>query len=162
MLPNGICIPTPFIDTGEIGLVAVPVAPVVVSRHQGIAPVSLLKFGVSMSPQTFEWVPDWIAWARFVGYGAFAASAGTCGHLLRTMDEGKPVKWGRAALEGASAGFVGVLVLLVCQAMALSEEWTGLIVGVSGWLGANATVRLLERIILKKLGLTEKGDTRDH
>ena len=115
-----------------------------------------------MSSPSFEWVSDWVSWVRFIGYGTFASFAGVCGHLLRTMDEGKPVHWKRAAIEGASAGFVGVLVLLVCQAMALSEEWTGAIVGVSGWLGANATIQFLERVILKKLGLSKLEDTNDH
>lgn len=94
-----------------------------------------------------------MTWIRFLGYGAFASFAGLCGHLLRTMDDGKPVYWKRAVLEGASAGFVGVLVLLTCDAMNLTPEWTGVIVGVSGWLGANATIQLLEKVMIKKLGI---------
>lgn len=101
---------------------------------------------------------DFTSWIRFLGYGIFAMFAGLCGHLLRSMDDGKPLLWKRAVVEGASAGFVGVLVLLACDAMKLSPEWTGVIVGVSGWLGANATIQLLERVILKKLGLSKKED----
>lgn len=104
---------------------------------------------------------EWVTYIRFIGYGAFSSFAGLCGHLLRTMDDGKPVHWKRAAIEGASAGFVGILVLLACGAMHLSEEWTGVIVGVSGWLGANATIQFLEKVILKKLGLTKTEDSND-
>lgn len=92
-------------------------------------------------------------WVRFVGYGAFASFAGMVGHLLRTIDSNEKIIWRRAIVEGASAGFVGVLVLLLCQALGLGEEWTGVIVGVSGWLGANATIQLLEKVIRNKLGV---------
>lgn len=92
-------------------------------------------------------------WLKAIGYGLFAAFGGLMGHLLRTIDDDKKVNWRRAMLEGAAAGFVGLLVLLVCQAMDLSEQWTGVIVGVSGWLGANATIRMLESVVLKKLGI---------
>ena len=95
---------------------------------------------------------------RFLGYGLFAMFAGLCGHLLRSMDDEKPLLWKRALVEGASAGFVGILVLLACDAMKMSPEWAGVIVGVSGWLGANATIQFLERVILKKLGLSKKEE----
>jgi len=92
-------------------------------------------------------------WVKFVGYGAFAAFAGMCGHLLRTLDSAHKVVWSRVVIEGFAAGFVGVLVYLLCKAMGMSIEWTGVVVGVSGWLGANATIKMLERVVLKKLGL---------
>lgn len=75
------------------------------------------------------------------------------GHLMRTLDNRQKIKWSRAILEGGAAGFVGVLMLLVCQAMKLTEQWTGVVVGLSGWLGANATIRMVESLVLKKLGI---------
>lgn len=78
------------------------------------------------------------------------------GHLMRTIDSRQKINWSREILEGGAAGFVGLLVLLVCQAMNLSERWTGVVVGVSGWLGANATIRMLESIVLKKLGIEKQ------
>lgn len=92
-------------------------------------------------------------WIKAVAYALFASFGGAMGHLMRTFDRREKIKWGRAALEGGAAGFVGLLVLLMCQAMNLSEQWTGVIVGVSGWLGANATIRMLEAVVLKKLGI---------
>lgn len=77
------------------------------------------------------------------------------GHLMRTIDRHEKINWKRAVVEGAAAGFVGLLVLLTCQAMQLSDQWTGVIVGVSGWLGANATIRLLEAVVFNKLGITK-------
>lgn len=78
------------------------------------------------------------------------------GHLMRTIDSRQKIKWSLVALKGGAAGFVGVLMLLVCQAMDLSEQWTGVIVGVSGWLGANATICMLESLVLKKLGIEKQ------
>lgn len=77
------------------------------------------------------------------------------GHLMRLFDAKEPIRWGRAVIEGIAAGFVGLLVLFACGAMNLSEQWTGVIVGVSGWLGANASIRVLEAVVFKKLGITK-------
>lgn len=95
-------------------------------------------------------------WFKALAYTFFAAFGGLVGHLMRTLDKREKIRWGRAALEGGAAGFVGLLVLLLCQAMSMSEQWTGVIVGVSGWLGANATIRMLESIVMKRLGIEKR------
>ncbi len=105
--------------------------------------------------------PKILWWLQASGYAAFAAFGGFMGHLLRTIDGGHPISWGRALLESASAGFVGMLVLLTCQAMGLSEQWTGVIVGVAGWLGASVTIRMLELVVRQKLGLGEKANSHE-
>lgn len=79
-------------------------------------------------------------------------------YLLRSIDGKITVSWGRAFVEATSAGFVGILVLLACQAANLGEQWTGLIVGVCGWLGASATIKMLETLVRKKLGIQEHSD----
>lgn len=99
--------------------------------------------------------PEDFWWLKTIAYAAFAAFGGFMGHIMRTFDRRGKIHWGRAAVEGVAAGFVGLLVLFVCQAMELSEQWTGVIVGVSGWLGANASIRMLEQIVFKKLGITQ-------
>jgi hypothetical protein len=35
---------------------------------------------------------------------------------------------------------------------------TGVIVGVSGWLGANVTIQVLERFVFKKLGMEKSNN----
>ena len=100
-----------------------------------------------------------LAWLRAVAYTLFAAFGGVMGHLMRTIDKKERISWGRAFVESAAAAFVGVIVLLICGAMGLSEQWTGVIVGVSGWLGANATIRMLEGMVRKKLGI--EGNSQD-
>jgi hypothetical protein len=44
--------------------------------------------------------------------------------------------------------------------MGLTEAWTGVIVGVSGWLGASVSIGILEKIIRRKLGLKEDDDVQ--
>jgi len=102
------------------------------------------------------WWNSW--WVKTALYAALAAFGGFMGHIMRSLDKPTPVSYRRAAVEGMAAGFVGLLVMLMCSAMNLSEQWTGVIVGVSGWLGANASIRILEKRIFKQLGLST-GDT---
>jgi hypothetical protein len=97
-------------------------------------------------------------WMRAIAYAAFASLGGALGHLMRTFDKAT-FSWARCILESLAAGFVGLLMLLACQALGLSEQWTGVIVGVSGWLGANATIRMLEALVRKKLGLDPSAET---
>jgi hypothetical protein len=95
-------------------------------------------------------------WLKAFLYAAFSALGGVLGHIMRAMDKQEPVIWTRAAIEGIAAGFVGLLMMLLCSALGLSEQWTGIIVGVSGWLGAQASIRMLEELVYKKLGLKPK------
>jgi len=99
------------------------------------------------------WDDPQFSWLRVFAYASFAAIGGFLGHVMRTMDAKEKINWVRAALEGIAAGFVGLLVMLACNAMGVPAQWTGVIVGVCGWLGANATIRILEKMVRKKLGI---------
>lgn len=92
-------------------------------------------------------------WLRALGYAAFAAFGGVMGHLMRIVDGKEKINWARACLEGVAAGFVGLLMLFACDALSVGPQWTGVIVGVSGWLGASVTIRLLETLVRKRLGI---------
>lgn len=94
---------------------------------------------------------------QLILYPLFAALGGLLGCVLRAMDAGVKVSVWRAVIEAISAGFVGVLVMLICQATHLSPQWTGVMVGVCGWLGATASIRLLEQVVRRKLGVIEPG-----
>ena len=95
--------------------------------------------------------PDW-NWLQTVIYAGFAGFAGAMGYIMRALESKESVIWWRVLVEGAAAGVVGVIVLLLCQAMNFSPQWTGVTVGVCGWMGANVTIRLLERVVSKKIG----------
>lgn len=103
----------------------------------------------------FQGDPFQIWWVKAICYALFASFGGVMGHLLRTIHKDEAILWGRATVEGLSAAFVGVIVMLLCQTMGLSDAWTGVIVGVCGWLGATATISILERMVRKKLGVSE-------
>lgn len=91
-----------------------------------------------------------------IGYALFASFGGGMGYVLRTMDAEKKLSWPRLFAETLAAGFVGSIVMMVCNALELNPLWTGVIVGVSGWLGATASIRLLETIVYKRLGISHE------
>lgn len=92
-------------------------------------------------------------WFKTIAYATFAAFGGFLGHALRTINKNQKIHWGRAALEGIAAGFVGIIVMMTCHAASVPEGWTGVIVGVCGWLGASATIQMLETLVRKRLGI---------
>jgi len=78
---------------------------------------------------------------------------------LRTLDAGGHISMWRTLLESMAAGFVGILVMLICQQLHLSPQWTGVCVGVCGWLGATVSIRMLERLVRFRLGVqSDEGD----
>lgn len=99
----------------------------------------------------FSWWGNW--WIKAGLFASLATFGGFLGYVMRSLDKDTPLSWMRAIAEGFAAGFVGLIVLLMCNAMHLGDQWSGVIVGVSGWLGSNATIRVLEKVVFKKLGL---------
>ncbi|MFC0684625.1 phage holin family protein [Novosphingobium clariflavum] len=98
-------------------------------------------------------------WLTSLGYGLLAGIAGGLGYVMRENDKGNPLNGWRALTEIASSGLVGFLVMLLCQAMKIDPLWTGFIVGIFGWLGANVSIRLLERIVYERLGIKLRANT---
>lgn len=92
-------------------------------------------------------------WYDDFGLVLLSALAGLLGYLMRNSNSRRKVTWQRSVLEASASGLVGFLTVMVCKAMGLSYEWTGFLTGVLGWLGATASIQLLERIARRKLGL---------
>jgi hypothetical protein len=82
-----------------------------------------------------------------------AATGGLIGILMR--DE--PGGWPHMLLGAVGAGFVGLLIAHGCHALGLSDDFTFVCVGVGGWFGAERTLSLLERYLLKRFNIT--GDS---
>jgi len=102
-------------------------------------------------------------WGKTLSFVTLAGFAGAVGHALRSIEQEAPLKFSRTALESGAAGFVGLLFKLVCDEMHASEQWTGVVVGLAGWLGASASVGVLEEFVYKRLGVNRlgKGEPRD-
>lgn len=94
-------------------------------------------------------------WFKLASYAFLAFIGGALGYIMRAVDKQEKVLVWRVFLEGIGAAFVGVLVMFICQEAKFSAGYTGVIVGVCGWLGANVTIRLLEGFVRRKLGLKE-------
>lgn len=105
---------------------------------------------------------DWLWWLKACAYVALASLGGVLGYIMRTLDKpNEKIRYRRAMVEGIASGFVGLLFMLLCNAMGLSDQWTGIIVGVAGWLGANVSIVLLEAAVRKKIGLAKKDLSND-
>lgn len=95
----------------------------------------------------------WNEWGQNAAGALLAAFGGLLGYIMREHDKGNKLIVWRAVTEALSSGFVGFLVMLLCQAMDVDARYSGFIVGVFGWLGASASIRLLERLVRQRLGL---------
>lgn len=88
-------------------------------------------------------------------FGLFAAVGGCLAYTLRCLNQEKKPKVSRAIAEFLASGFVGILAMLGCKAMELDWRWSGLVVGVFGWLGAEVSIALLAKLVRKKLGISD-------
>lgn len=104
-------------------------------------------------PNSLEW------WLWTFGYAAFAAFGGALGFVMRQLDQHSDIKFWRVVFEMFCAAFAGVMVMLVCQATQMSVQWTGIAVGVFGWLGGSAAMRYLEKIVSRKLGANDNDQS---
>lgn len=92
-------------------------------------------------------------WFYAAAYTGLAAIGGFLGYLMRTIDTEEQITFGRVLLETMAAGFVGLLVLFVCQSLGVTPAMTGVIVGMSGWLGATASIQLIKLIVYDRLNI---------
>ena len=72
---------------------------------------------------------------------------------MRQVTREQPIKLSRATLEAVASGFVGTITMFLCHAMGLPWYWSGAVVGVLGWLGAEASIVVIARAIRGKIGL---------
>lgn len=86
-------------------------------------------------------------------YVSIAAVGGVLGHMMRKLGNQQPIQAGETILQGVGAAFAGYLVLLGCRSANIPPDISGVIIGLCGWLGADATLMLLQTYIYKKLNI---------
>ncbi|QXO06738.1 hypothetical protein PHAGE_JEFFCO_3 [Acinetobacter phage JeffCo] len=86
-------------------------------------------------------------------FAGLSAMGGLLGYLMRQATREQPIKLGRATLEAVASGFIGVITMFLCHAIGLPWYWSGAVVGVLGWLGAEASIVVIARAIRGKIGL---------
>jgi LydA holin phage, holin superfamily III len=101
--------------------------------------------------------PNYI-FIKIVLFSAFAAFGGFVRYLFSSIEKGTTISFAAALIETCAAGFVGALMAMACAALKIDEMWIGVISGVSGWLGATATIGMLKNIISPILGLKDDKD----
>lgn len=96
---------------------------------------------------------------EFMAHGVWAAAAGFFGFVLRRIEDNLPVDLKRGSIEVGAAAFVGLLVLMLCREFGMSANMTGVTVGVAAWMGATATIRILEKKLFgDKFLIKKKSD----
>ena len=100
---------------------------------------------------------DKITIIETVLFSSFAAIGGMLSYLMRTLNKEQKPLLTKSVVETLSSAFVGLLAMLVCKALALDWYWSGVIVGVFGWVGAEASIAMLSGVIRKRLGINPNG-----
>lgn len=93
-----------------------------------------------------------------IALALFSAFGGFMGYIMRTIDARKKISWATAFINGGASGFVGLIVIFVCQESGLSIGWTGAIVGICGWIGAGATIAVLKNLLFKKFAIFDNTE----
>ena len=86
-------------------------------------------------------------------FAGLSSMGGLLGYLMRQATREQPIKLGRATLEAVASGFIGIITMFLCHAIGLPWYWSGAVVGVLGWLGAEASIVVIARAIRGKIGL---------
>lgn len=100
---------------------------------------------------------EFATWLRMIGLTVFAGIAGALGFILREMDANTPIHWVRVLAEFAGAAFVGLLVIWICQELKVSYQVTGISTGICGWLGAKASIQVLQNFVWARLGINRRA-----
>lgn len=93
-------------------------------------------------------------------YIVIAAVGGVLGHMMRRVRSQQIITVGETALQGVVAAFAGFLVLLGCRSLGVPSDISGVLVGLCGWLGGDASLMLMQSYVCGKLKI-RKEKVRD-
>lgn len=97
-------------------------------------------------PQNKITIVETILFALFAGVG------GMLSYLLRSLNSNLSPKFSRAFVEALSSAFVGLIAMLICKAVEIDLYWSGAIVGVFGWIGAETSMVIFTKIVKARFG----------
>lgn len=95
-------------------------------------------------------IGQWVTHAFYLGV---AVLTGMLGFVFRQLDAKVRPVWWRTLLEGFGAAVVGLIYVQVCAILKLGPEWTTIVVALGGWMGAQASIRVLEDFVFKRLNI---------
>lgn len=85
-------------------------------------------------------------------YTSIAGIGGALGYIYRETRAGRAIRFARVLLSSALAAFIGFHMIMVYQAMDLSEPMIGALNGLTAILGVEFAIYVLEKTIFKHLG----------
>lgn len=109
--------------------------------------MDLFTPGPNVPPATFDW---WLA----AILSLFSLAGGLVGSAMRTADRKEPFKLSLWLTEGASAGFIGMIVMLAGMGAGMKFEYLGAACGIMALIGSKAAMQVLKAIALKRANIT--------
>ena len=98
-------------------------------------------------------------WVKAIAFTVLAIIAGAVGHLFRTFESGEKISATIVLIKTLAAGVTGFLMYLLCLALNFNDIWSGIIVGVFGWLGADTTISVLKGFVYNMMKVDKtKGE----
>lgn len=91
-------------------------------------------------------------WFRIISYGLFAALGGAIGYfeLMRQASDNKLSIMANLLITIGSSAFAGMLALMILDALAIDTVWAGPVCGMTGWFGADQTLKLLRNYLFNR------------
>ena len=87
-------------------------------------------------------------------YTSLAGIGGVLGYIYRETKAGRKIRLVRIVLTAALAAFIGYHMIMVYHSMGLPDKLIGALNGLTALLGVEFMMYLVEKLILKKLGIT--------
>jgi len=114
-----------------------------------------------LTPPDFDWtrLVDWREAVQNLALALLAGFAGLLGYTMRTLDAKSRPSVLRGVVEAMSSAMIGFIVIMICRAFNLEFYWTGAMCGFMGWMGAPASIRMLEKLVRNKLGVMDDATT---
>lgn len=89
---------------------------------------------------------------KFMAVVALAIFGGVIGYMSRAAESNEPVTIGTLIVQAAGAGFAGVLIFLAGSLYDIDWRLIAIVSGIGGWMGADATLRLMSKWARRKIG----------